>query len=277
MSRARPRPTRRQTLASRRKERTDRMVKIGLLALGALILLILGIGTYQVAIAKPKEPIALVNGASITTRDYQAMVRYNRLNLEAQLEALSTQMAMLDPEEEESAFLRQFLEQQSQGLISSAMFLPSQTLEDMIDDVLVRQEAQRRGLEVGDDELERHTQAFFGYDPNHTEGEASSEPTPAADSGPTPVPLPTPAPLTLEAYQSLRQDFLRYIRQEAGISEATFQQMMRTELLRGKLQAALAEEVPRSAPQVHLRQVLVSTQDEAETVLSRLQAGEPER
>lgn len=330
MSKARQVPARRETRAHQRKILVDRYVRLGLISLAVVVVGILAVGVYRVAIAAPNEPIALVAGHKITTRQYQARVRYNRLNVQAQISAVQEQMSSVDTTDSSAGIVQQLLQQQLTSLQSAAMSLPLQTMEDMIDEELVRQEAQRRGIAASSDEVERQIEKWFGYNldtptseptlaatetPLPTtptveatavaaatttataDGTATPEVTPegsptytvllssgtavadgtavATDTpGPTPTPWPTSTPTTQEGYESLRADYLAYVAKQSGISAANFQAMMEVQVLRDELQPLLKAEVPTSAPQVHIRQILVSSQAEADKAMARVVAGE---
>ncbi|MGI6209618.1 MAG: peptidylprolyl isomerase, partial [Anaerolineae bacterium] len=103
---------------------------------------------------------------------------------------------------------------------------------------------------------------------------ATAEPTAEGTPEPTPTPWPTPTPMTLEGYQSLRADYLAYVHEQTGFDEQAFLNLMESYVLRDKLQEALAAEVPTTAPQVNVRQILLGSQEEADEVLGRLRDGE---
>ena len=316
MAKARSIPIRRETPASRRKAEFDRWVRLGLAAVIALVLIVLAAGVYKVAIVTPNEPVATVNGAKISLRDYQAMVRYNRLNLRSQLASLQQQQALLDPTDPNTQFLSQYIAQQIQSLQAAASSLPLQTLENMINDELMRQEAKRRGIVVTQDEVDQQVEQWFGYyrtPPTATPttvpetataeayaqatgwaeatsyiGTATAEsaatevalgtptgtPLPTATVGPSPTPWPTSTPVSKEGYEAMRQQYLAYIAKQAGFSESLFMDQMRMRVLRTKLQAAFAAEVPTTANQVQVRQILLAKKEDAEAALARLQKGE---
>jgi parvulin-like peptidyl-prolyl isomerase len=269
-----------------------------------------------VAIVTPNEPVATVNGVKISLRDYQAMVRYNRLNLRSQLASLQQQQALLDPTDPNTQFLSQYIAQQIQSLQAAASSLPLQTLENMINDELMRQEAKRRGIVVTQDEVDQQVEQWFGYyrtPPTATPttvpetataeayaqatgwaeatsyiGTATAEsaatevalgtptgtPLPTATVGPSPTPWPTSTPVSKEGYEAMRQQYLAYIAKQAGFSESLFMDQMRMRVLRTKLQAAFAAEVPTTANQVQVRQILLAKKEDAEAALARLQKGE---
>ena len=185
MAKPRQVPVRRETSAAKRKARMNRYLRYGLLSLAAVVAAILLSGVYTVVVARPREPVAVVGYDTISTRDYQALVRYNRLNIRAQMDSLQAQLASLDPNDENSAFIRQWVEQQLQSLQTTAAYLPSQTLEDMISDDLVRQEAARRGITASKEEVEKEAETFFGYDPNPPTPTTTPDLTATAQAAPT--------------------------------------------------------------------------------------------
>jgi len=287
MARKPPAPATRSSLrATHRRRKQEHYIRLGLICLGVAVLITLGIGIYQVVIAEPNEPVAVVNGRKITTREYQAMVRYNRLNLRSQMESLKRQRARLNSDDENADLIRQIIDGQLQQLESAALSLPLQTLENMIDNELIRQEAEKRGLTASWLEVEEEAEAFFGYGLPTPTPQPDTSPTPAptasptstaeddATPEPTPTPQPTPTRMTLEDYKRLRSEYLKYVSAEAGFSEDMFLKLMEARVLARKLQEALAEEVPTTAAQVHVRQILVSSEEDATEIIQRLENGE---
>ncbi len=332
MSKKRTTPARRIRPVSPEQQKRNRYIRIGLLALAGLVVLLLIAGIYYTAVVAPNSPVAVVHGERISTKDYQARVLYQSLNLAGQADAMRSQLQMLDPDDESTPLLQQIYQQQLQSLQSAAATLPSQVLETMIEEALVRQEAARRGIAVTEEELEKQVGRWFGYDPNPdptptsaptptapvetptTEATVAAEPTAessqtampsptaaetAATTGtaepsatgestaepaasptvettpePSPTPRPTPTPMSLESYRTLRGDYLKYIGEQTGFTETAFLDMMRTYALQEKLQEALAAEVPVSAAQVNVRQILVYSQEEIDAINERIEDGE---
>jgi peptidyl-prolyl cis-trans isomerase D len=122
---------------------------------------------------KPRQPVARVNGESITTREFQARVRYARNSIiQRWYETYQfSQMFGDDPSTQQyfSSTLNQ-LAVQLQGNL-----LGQQVLDALIDEALIRQEAARRGISVSAEELDRSVQEFFGF---YRDGTPTPEPTP---------------------------------------------------------------------------------------------------
>lgn len=254
--RKKPKEATRKELARARKARRQERV---LLVLGglvlALVVAVLGFGYYQENYAKFRAPVAVVNGTPISTGEYQKMVRYRRYALASAFNRLQASAG------ENQDVLAQYFQDQMTNL-------PTQVLEEMIDEELIRQGAARNGISVSPQEVQKAIEEEFGY--------WSVPPTPP----PTPVitiavtPTPTVPPLTREQFEERYQEALSRLRAAVGFSEADFRGLFEANLLRDKMQEFLASRVPTTAQQVHARHILLKTEEEAQSVLERLKQGE---
>lgn len=271
-SRQQPRPLSRKLLSRKgHEERQKRMLYVGGGITFIAILLVLGVGFYQEYVVKPSAPVAVVDGQAISTREYQLMVEYRRLELANQVGMLRSQLSRLDPTAEDQQFLVQYLQQQIQQAQSLELSLPSQVFDAMIDDELVRQEATRRGIVVTPEEVQLELEQRFGYDRNPP----TPVPTPiTATAVITVAPTPTEPPMSEEEFQQEYSEYVLALRTNVGIDEAGFRRLFESGICYARLQEALAEEVPTTAEQAHARHILLETEEEARDVLDRLHAGE---
>jgi len=100
-----------------RREREEQQKRILYIIAGVTlvtVIAVLGFGFYHEYVVKPSSPVALVNGKPISTRDFQLMVQYRRLDMASQIAMLQDQLARLDPTAEDQQFLVQYLQQQIQ-------------------------------------------------------------------------------------------------------------------------------------------------------------------
>ena len=299
--------TRKQMARSKRARRERRMIIIGLTAVSVAVAVVLGLGLYHEYVAKPASPVAVVNGVPIRTDTYQKMVRYRRFLILNYIANLQAQKVQLDPNDESSQFLAQYLQQGIDQAQSQMMALDMQALDDLIDEELIRQEAAKNDLSVTEQEVNdavrrevargagfvtapdatataaaaveaTATAAFFTPTPLPTATPTLTVTAAVSPTTPTPTVLPTPLPTThvmtegefLERYKEM----LDTLYQEAGLSEADYRGTIETDLLYSKLQDLFASQVPTTEEQVHARHILVETEEEAQTVLARLEAGE---
>src|SRR5215216_707598 len=172
-----------------RLERERRQVKLLRAIAVAGILIVAGLliyGYLKLNVLQLREPVAEGNGVKITTKDWQEHVRFQRVQ-------------MLNVYNQYSFYQQNFgvdYSQQMQQIVSnlaSPEVIGQQALDQMIDDILIRQEAEKRGITVSSDEIEKSVQGNFGFFPNGT-------PTPTIT--PTDVSLPTLSSEQLTLYPS---------------------------------------------------------------------------
>jgi parvulin-like peptidyl-prolyl isomerase len=171
--------------------------------------------------------------------------------------------------------------------------LPDSVLNDVIDAHIVQQEAARRGISVTPaevDDKERQTIADFQASTNPAPtpvptAAPEASPTAAITSAtpeltvlpiaaaltPTAVTTPTAVPtLAADAYTTALQQFL----DRNNFTEADVRTQLERSLLQDKVQAAIGQEqVPENQPQVHARQIVVATSDQANDLLNQLKNG----
>jgi len=172
-----------------RLERERRQVNLvrGIALAGIVIVAgLLIYGYLKLNVLQLREPVAEVNGVKITTGEWQERVRFQRVQ-------------MLNVYNQYSFYQQNFgvdYSQQMQQIVSnlaSPEVVGQQALDQMVDDILIRQEAEKRGITVSTDEVEKSIQENFGFFPNGTE-------TPTVT--PTEVTLPTLSSEQLTLYPS---------------------------------------------------------------------------
>jgi parvulin-like peptidyl-prolyl isomerase len=300
-----PQENRKQQVRRAREQRQERVLFLALGGVVALIVLVLGIGYYQENIGKLNNPIATVNGTSVTVRDYQINLRYQDGSLMSQLNSAQSNLSQIgtDPS---TQFLKSYFQQQLSDVVTKILTLPQTELDTMIDDTLIRQEAAKRGITVSADEIDQEIERQFGYQratPTPTAGPSPTptetgtptltptitptsapSPTPTGTltpttptvtptEGPTETPEPTSTPLTLQGFQDQKKQFLDALGKNRNIGEADFRKIMETGLLRQKLQKAIGATVPTSGEQVHVRHILVNTYTETLQIEDQLSKG----
>jgi len=302
-------PTKKQIAVSRREREQRRWVLIGIGIVAAVIAGIALAGLYDQLVAKPSRPVAVVNGERIRADDYQDRVRYERFLLDTMLRNLQAQLSILDPEDPANEFLVGYYQQFASQAQQQRLVVDQQTAEDMVEEELARQKAAELELVVSEDELNEAIRFSIAAQSGFTTEvqatavastataatataqtfTATPEPTSASPltvtlvttATPTTVPeLPTPAPtptrhiITDEEFDRDYADYLNILKEQAGLNEAEYRRIVRAGLLVDKVREHFADQVSTEAEQVNVSHIQVDTEEEAQTAMERLDAGE---
>ncbi|MEW6030541.1 MAG: peptidylprolyl isomerase [Chloroflexota bacterium] len=160
-----------------RERRQTNIIRWSAVGVVIAVIAIIGYGWLDIKYIQPAKPVFTLNGETVSTRLFQAEVRLQRQQLIAQYiqYAQFAQMFGMDA----TSQLQQIEAQLSEDY---AAFLGQSVLDGMIDDVFIRQEAERLGITVSEEEIEEVIQSSYGFFPDGT-------PTPTIT--PTDVVLPT--------------------------------------------------------------------------------------
>jgi parvulin-like peptidyl-prolyl isomerase len=241
------------------------MVKLVVLTFAIIMVVILSVGYLRESFLRGRETVADVYGQTITLDEVVDRARPRSKLFDDQIRI----------------YTAQGLSQQTPQLIAQKNRLPDTTLDQMIEEIIVKREAGLRGIEVTDAEVEAKLQELLAEQDAMTQPVPTSTPTPVTTSTPTatlsasvtpsPIATSTPYPtLQPESAQTAYQILL----ERNGTSDAQFRELLRADALEEKLRAAIAADSPTSGPQVHARHILLETRERAEEVRQRLVNGE---
>lgn len=198
----------------RQQARTLTFVTIGVVI---AVVLLIGYGLLSpkiIPLFQANQPVAKVDGESISTSAYIAQVKLTRQQMINQYIQYYqyAQMLGIDPTTN-SSFSNMLNQVQSQ--LDDTATLGESVLNQMIDMVVVRHEAIKRGITVTKEEVDKSIQDAFGYYPNGSPTPASTattivyptpnatekaltfqSPTPSATTAPTSTGTLTPEPST---------------------------------------------------------------------------------
>ncbi len=255
------RPTRKHLARAERERILKNRIIAGTLITAILVFSLIGYGIYREAVVLPGEPIAVVNGEEINTREFQ-----DRVISEVQFSGVTAES------------------------IAWAV------LDTMIKDELVRQEAEEMGIVITEAELDQRFEEYLGYYRNGTPTSLPSltpDPTrkaeetltaaavtalPTTDVTPTaantPMPNPTPTEYTAEGYEQAYADYISGIEEQSGLSEEQIRQVIRSNMLSEKIREILKQDVPLEGEKTQLRQIMTDTEETTQEVRLKLEEGE---
>ncbi|HEU0296669.1 MAG TPA: peptidylprolyl isomerase [Anaerolineales bacterium] len=141
----------------------------------ALVVILVGYGILDTTYLKMNQAVAEVNGEEISLGYWQERVQMYRLNLINTLQQYQyyQQTFGMDTSQQQ---------QEIQTQLQSDPFLGETVINQIVDETLIRQEAQKRGITVTDAEVEERIQNLYNFYPN---GTPSPTVTPTEFSTPT--------------------------------------------------------------------------------------------
>jgi len=295
-----------------RERRQSNIIRVIAISGIVIVALLLGYGYLKLNVLQLREPIAEVNGVTITTGQWQERVQLQRVNLLNlyQTYQFYQQSFGMDTSQQQ---------QQIQLTLQSPEILGQDVLDQMIGEILIRQEAEKRGISVSAEEVEIAIQEGYNFFPNGTPTltitptefslptlspqqltvyPATAIPTEVLTSTPagtntpdnsvTPTATSTTAPptptfvpqdptatataFTLEGFKTQYAESMDNFK-ASGVTEATIRAAYENQLLRKKLQDVITADTPRTEEQVWARHILVADKGKAATVMALLNHG----
>ncbi|KPK95223.1 MAG: hypothetical protein AMJ88_01020 [Anaerolineae bacterium SM23_ 63] len=224
-------------------------------AIGTILLVVglIGYGIVEVAIIKPRQPVAIVDEQEISRRDLHTRVR---LALSPGIDSIS---------------------------------VGYQILNEMIDDLIIKQEANQLGITISEAEVEVEMERRFGFFPEGTptpiptrtpDPTTLAEATTTPASGPTPTvgpsstPRPSATPFTREAYEESRSEFFDSLSELYDATEEDYITYLEAQIYRERMLETFEDDVERVQEQVWLRHIRVADRETVDEIITRLDAGE---
>ena len=262
--------SRKEYLRQRKQDEQTRQIRLAIIGVGALLVLILLTAVVVEYVVRPRQAIARVGEDTISLGDWQERVRFERAQILIGVENAVDTFFNGDIGQAQLVFGQQLGQQLT--VLQDAETFGEQVLNQMIDELLVRQEAQSRGIEVTEEEVNQAIGERYSYydgglptpaptgtntpvptpsvTPIPTEVltttagitiVATLEPTPTATVGPTSTPLPTSTPVSLEAFEEAYGEELAAYK-DKGVNDEMFFAVVEQRLYEERLAEALAAE-----------------------------------
>jgi hypothetical protein len=282
--------SRKEVLLERKRRRQNRQVYMAVGAVVALLVVVFMAAVVYAYVIRPRQPVAVVNDEAITLQQWEQRVRFQRAQLIMNLEDIRD---LLDGN---IALVQQYAGQQINLLAWDPATLGQLVLDSMIEERLIRQEAEARGIIVTDADIQAEIEQNFNFfggelpEPTPTPTETvvptpsvtpiptpvitdvvpTETPMPTFTPGPTATPLPTATPVTAEGFRDQYQELMSRLRR-LGTSEATYREVVRASLYHERLLAALADEVGIETEAEHVSFYYLRFDTEAEANEARAQ------
>ena len=164
-----------------RKQREERQTRTILIVTLIIAVVVIGLVAYALIdnyLVRPNHPIAQVGDQVIKAGEFESRVKYTRVQL---LDQAYTYYQYYSIYGEFGASFLSYAQDLAYQLQDSET-VGSQVLDDMIYEIIIRDEAAARGITVSEEEVDKALKDGFGYYPD---GTATPSVTPTMEATPT--------------------------------------------------------------------------------------------
>jgi hypothetical protein len=184
-------------LARQQRERLQRRyILIATIAVVVIIIGLISYGIIQQYVIQPQQPVAKVGDQVVTTRQFQTYARYERVQWIQQYQYYQQLESIFGSDQSSLSYIQQLLSQIDYELQPTV--LGQNSVDYLVANIIIQNEAQKRGITVSEAELNDQFESYLGYFPNGTPTTApTSLPVPTSTLNPTQIALvpPTSTPL----------------------------------------------------------------------------------
>ncbi|MFA5872841.1 MAG: peptidylprolyl isomerase [Anaerolineales bacterium] len=290
-----------------RERRQTRLITSIAIGIVVVIVGLIGYGILNETFLKARQPVVTVNGDSVTMREFQVRVRLARQQYVDQYMQYYQFAQMFGIDLTANSSMSQTMTQ-IQSQLDTPSLVGNQVLEDITNDLLIRQYAKANGIVVTEADVEKAIRDGYGYYPDGTPTPtpigtpltyptwsatqyALITPTLAVTLAPseTPAPTqtldltatataipsltPTATPYTLDGFQSRYKEGLSFYA-KLGMTETNFRKIyFESRIYRQRLSDIITANVTHEQEQVWARHILVADETTAQSVREQLLAG----
>jgi parvulin-like peptidyl-prolyl isomerase len=140
---------------------------IGFIIFAIIVVGIIGYAFLYDKVLKFNKPVAVVGENKIYGKEFNQRVRLERNSYVLQYNQIAVQMVLMSDSEDYVSYYKQQLSQ-ILSILDDYEYLGEYVLDSMIDEEVVKIEAEKRGITVSDEEVDAMMQQLFGYYPNGT-------------------------------------------------------------------------------------------------------------
>ncbi len=179
-------------LARQQRERLqNRYILFASIAVIVIVVGLIGYGIVQQYVLTPQQPVAKVGNTNITTRQFQIYASYSRVQWVQQYQYYQSLAQYFGSDQSSASYIQQ-LEAQIQYQLESTT-LGQNTIDYLVANQIIQKEADKRGIKVTKEEVDKYLRDYMGYFPNGTPTVAATNPiVPTSTLNPTQIALVPP-------------------------------------------------------------------------------------
>ncbi len=156
--------TKKHLAREHREARQTRIIMIAAIAVGVIVLSLVLYGIIDRTVIRPRTPVAQVGDDVVTVREFETFVQYTRVQM------LNQSFQYYTLHQQFGEFGGNFLQtaQTIATQLTQPISLGREVLDEMVDILIIQQEAEQRGITASEAEVEAAVQAAFGFFPDGT-------------------------------------------------------------------------------------------------------------
>jgi parvulin-like peptidyl-prolyl isomerase len=275
------------------KEKEERQKKIIIYSTIAVLVIVIGLVVYGVIdryVLKARTDVIELESQSITVSEFDQYVRWTRRNIIIEIDQILATFQQLGSSPEMFAYFEQQLIASTTQL-QDPILVGQEVIRILSDEIIMRVEAEKLGIDVDDEMIDQELQEAFGYFENGTptplptaevpdsmatqQAEQNTDTVDEADDqepDPTATPILVPTEYTEEMFNDNYQQFLLSLN-DAGVVEATIRDIVKMSLIRQEITNLVTADLDQTQEQVWIRHILVEAEETALEVLEELENG----
>ena len=281
-------PQNRKFLAQKQKEDLQkRIIIISTIAVLAIVFGLIVYGVLDRYVLRPKQTVISLEGETIKADEFEQLVRWQRRNLINEIGQILMTIQQLGNTPDIYAYFESQLVL-SVNQLQEPLLIGQEVLQMLSQDLILRVEAQKLGIEIDEARIDREIELAFGYyaegtptpqatqvPPDPTEEEQDdTQPADAEETpDPTATPLLIPTEYTEELFELNYQEFLDGLK-DYGIREQTVRDFVMMNVLSQEIRDAVTSDVDQIQEQVSIQHILVEDEETALEILDKLEQGE---
>ena len=281
-------PQNRKFLAQKEKENLQkRIIIITTIAVLAIVFGLVIYGVLDRYVFTPKQTLISLEGETIKADEFEQQVRWQRRSQIIEIDQILVYIQQLGGTAEVVSYFEQQL-MYSLTQLQQPLLIGQEVIQMLSQDIIMRVEAQKLGIEIDDAQMERELQEAFGFfidgtptpiatlDLSDTTEEDQEEAETTDDQSspdPTATPLLVPTEYTEELFNSNYEGFVDSLKSD-GIKEKTIHDIIMMSLVRQEIRDAVTADVDRTQEQVWVQHILLEDEVTALEVLEKLADGE---
>jgi parvulin-like peptidyl-prolyl isomerase len=281
-------PKNKKFLAQKQKE--DLQKRIIIISTIAVLVIVFGLVVYGLLdrlVFTPRQTVISLEGETIKADEFEQQIRWQRRSRIIEIDQILMTYQQLGGSPEVFAYFEGQLDFTISQL-QQPQVIGQEVLQALTQELIIRVEAKKMGIEITEEEIDRGLQEAFGFfidgtptpaatlepvEPTQDEPDDADAPDDPGTGDPTATPLIVPTEYTEDLFNSNFQEFVDSLKAD-GIQEETVRDIILITLVRDQVRDQVTSDVEQTQEQVWIQHILVAEEETALEVLDNLDAGE---